>query len=73
MGKKATLKDVQVADIKLEITILYMKAKQRSLSANWGHSRYIWLLISDIEDGAVRRLWFNKLDVAVDLLNCRHS
>lgn len=73
MGKQVSKEQVLLEDISLEIGVLLVKAAQRSLSTNWYHYRYIWTLISELEDVNERRRSFTMLSTIANELNIKYS
>lgn len=71
MGKKITRDQELKQDISTEMDLLQIKAAQRSLSSNWYHHRYIWMLISELNDDSERIRRFALLDVIADKFKIR--
>lgn len=71
MGKKITRDQELKQDISTEMDLLQVKAAKRSLSSNWYHYRYIWLLISELNDYSDRTRHFTVLNMIADKLDIR--
>lgn len=73
MGKKITRNQELKRDISIEMDLLQVKAAKRSLSSNWYHYRYIWMLISELGEYSERTRHFTVLDIIANKLNIKHS
>ena len=69
MGKKITRDQELIQDISTEMGWLQIKAAQRSLSSNWYHYRYIWMLISELSNDSDRLRHFTMLGIIADKFN----